>query len=183
MTSATSDNPAPTMSSALRARAGAYIIAAQCFSTGREGVEEYFRARGSAQVLEKARNGQGNPRKNKPFSWIVLAGLGPIWLNLVRFGSGLGPISTRTIWKASMPIAATNPAANATGPTAPGRERPSSKGQAGKVRRPAAPDSRPNRRRAPVASQLSALIGPSPGSRTGISAASARRHNSTAPSA
>src|SRR5271163_303398 len=55
--------------------------------------------------------------------------------------------------------------------------------QAGKVRRPAAPLSRPNSSRAPVASQLSALTGPPPGSRTGISAASAKRHSRTTPSA
>ena len=55
--------------------------------------------------------------------------------------------------------------------------------QAGKLRTPAAPVSRPKSRRAPAASQLSALTGPPPASRAGISAASAKRHNRTTPSA
>jgi hypothetical protein len=50
------------------------------------GAEEYFRARGSAQVIEKARNGQGNPRKTGPFSWIVFA---RAWPDLAEFGFGL----------------------------------------------------------------------------------------------
>jgi hypothetical protein len=32
-----------------------------------------FRLGGSAQPFEKARSGQGNPRKSKPFSWIFFA--------------------------------------------------------------------------------------------------------------
>src|SRR5271156_5888128 len=71
----------------------------------------YFRARGSAQVLEKAQFGlQGKPSR---FLGLPLRGLGPIWLNLDSAWIGLGPISTCTIWKASMPIAAANPIANA----------------------------------------------------------------------
>jgi hypothetical protein len=39
--------------------------------------------RGSAQAFEKARFGQGNPRKSKPFSWSFL---GPAWLGFAGFG-------------------------------------------------------------------------------------------------
>jgi hypothetical protein len=46
----------------------------------------YFRARGSAQVLEKAQFGQGNPRNAEPYSWIVLA---RAWPDLAEFGFGL----------------------------------------------------------------------------------------------
>jgi hypothetical protein len=45
---------------------------------------------GSAEVLEKARFGQGNPRKSKPFPLIFLARLGWILPDLAKFGSGLG---------------------------------------------------------------------------------------------
>jgi hypothetical protein len=45
--------------------------------------QEYFRARGSAQVLEKAQNGQGNPRKTEPFSWELFA---RAWPDLAEFG-------------------------------------------------------------------------------------------------
>jgi hypothetical protein len=50
------------------------------------GAEDIFRARGSAQVLEKAQFGQGNPRKTEPFSWIVFA---RAWPGLAEFGFGL----------------------------------------------------------------------------------------------
>jgi hypothetical protein len=50
---------------------------------GERAAEEYFRARGSAQVSEKARNGQGNPRKTGLFSWIVFA---QAWPDLAEFG-------------------------------------------------------------------------------------------------
>jgi hypothetical protein len=40
-------------------------------------------ARGSAQVLEKARSGQGNARKSKPFPLIFF---GRAWLDFARFG-------------------------------------------------------------------------------------------------
>jgi hypothetical protein len=75
---------------------------------------KYFSARGSAQLLEKAQFGQGNPRKTKPFSWELFA---RAWPDLAEFGwiwIGLGSISTCTISKASMPIAATNRTANLT---------------------------------------------------------------------
>ena len=58
-----------------------------------------------------------------------------------------------------------------------------SNNQAGRLRRPAAPDSRPNRSCEPVAFQPSALTAPSPGRRARISAASARRTSRTRPSA
>src|SRR5271163_5010009 len=51
-----------------------------------EGSRRYFRARGSAQVLEKAQFGQGNPRKTEPFSWIVFT---RAWPDLAEFGFGL----------------------------------------------------------------------------------------------
>jgi hypothetical protein len=38
---------------------------------------------GSAQPLEKAQNGQGNPRKSKPFPWIDFD---PAWPDLAGFG-------------------------------------------------------------------------------------------------
>jgi hypothetical protein len=58
-----------------------------------------------------------------------------------------------------------------------------SKPQAGRLRRPAAPESRPNKSCEPVAFQPNALTVPSPGRRTRISAASARRVSRTRPSA
>src|SRR5271154_1183367 len=50
--------------------------------------QRYFWARGSAQVLEKAQFGQGNPRKTEPFSWIVFT---RAWPDLAEFGFGLDP--------------------------------------------------------------------------------------------
>jgi hypothetical protein len=47
---------------------------------------KYFRAGGSAQVLEKAQFGQGNPRKTKPFFLGILCSA---WLDLAEFGFGL----------------------------------------------------------------------------------------------
>jgi hypothetical protein len=38
-------------------------------SSRRTPQENFFLPRGSAQPVEKARFGQGNPRKSKPFSW------------------------------------------------------------------------------------------------------------------
>jgi hypothetical protein len=38
---------------------------------------------GSAQPLEMAQNGQGNPRKSKPFPWIDFD---PAWPDLAGFG-------------------------------------------------------------------------------------------------
>jgi hypothetical protein len=45
--------------------------------------ENNFRARGSAQVLEKAQNGQGKSKENQAFSWIVFA---RAWPDLAGFG-------------------------------------------------------------------------------------------------
>jgi hypothetical protein len=44
---------------------------------------KYFRGRGSAQVLEKAQNGQGNPRKTEHFPLMDFA---QAWLDLAKFG-------------------------------------------------------------------------------------------------
>src|SRR5215469_4659296 len=44
---------------------------------------------GSAQPFEKAQNGQGNPRKSKPFPLIDFDRLGWILLDLAQFGAGL----------------------------------------------------------------------------------------------
>jgi hypothetical protein len=38
---------------------------------------------GSAQAIKKARFGQGNPRKSKPFSWIYFA---LAWVDFAGFG-------------------------------------------------------------------------------------------------
>src|ERR1700722_5317588 len=54
--------------------------------------------------------------------------------------------------------------------------------QAGRLRIPAAPDSRPNSSLAPEASHASALTRPPPGSRARISALSARRTSRIRPS-
>ena len=51
-----------------------------------ESGRKYFRARGFAQVIDKAQFGQGNPRKTKPFSWI---GFAQAWPDLAEFGFGL----------------------------------------------------------------------------------------------
>src|SRR5271163_940247 len=55
-------------------------------SERRERSRRYFRARGSAQVLEKAQFGQGNPRKTEPCSWILFR---LAWPSLAEFGFGL----------------------------------------------------------------------------------------------
>jgi hypothetical protein len=49
-------------------------------------------ARGSVQVIEKARNGQENPRKSKHFPLIHLA---RIWLGLARIWDDLAEIWNR----------------------------------------------------------------------------------------
>src|SRR5271170_7766237 len=55
-------------------------------SERRERSRKCFRARGSAQVLEKAQFGQGNPRKTEPVSWTVFT---RAWPDLAEFGFGL----------------------------------------------------------------------------------------------
>src|SRR5271163_4999567 len=57
-----------------------------CASERGERSRKYFRARGSAQVIDKAQFGQGNPRKTEPFSWIVFT---RAWPDLAEFGFGL----------------------------------------------------------------------------------------------
>src|SRR5271170_636003 len=69
--------------------------------------------RKSLKGLNSDKEIQGKP---SPLFGFSLRGLGPIWLNLDSAWIGLGPISTCTIctiWKASVPIAAANPIANA----------------------------------------------------------------------
>jgi hypothetical protein len=54
-----------------------------CPSQPREAANKYFRARGSAQPLEKAQFRQGDSRKTKPCSWIAV---GRAWLDFAGFG-------------------------------------------------------------------------------------------------
>jgi hypothetical protein len=65
-----------------RSAIDADAIADQCFRTGRE-APNIFLGQGVRASLEKARNGQGNPRKTVPFSWMVFA---RAWPGLAKFG-------------------------------------------------------------------------------------------------
>ena len=69
-----------TTNTALRVRAEKYHVVIRCFEQ-RERSQKIFGARGSAQALEKARFGQENGRKTKPFS---LMGLAQAWLDFAR---------------------------------------------------------------------------------------------------
>ncbi len=91
------------------------------------------------------------------------------------------PVPTSTpIYASFMALAQLRSQRNSAFPSAVARR---DRGQPGRSRRPASPDSSPKRRRAPAASQEIALTGPPPGARTRISAASASRQRSRSPSA
>jgi hypothetical protein len=70
--------PGKRRSAALRASAKIYTIAYLCYERG-EGGRKSFRARGSAQLIEYARFGKGNPMKAGRFPLIVFE---PAWPSL-----------------------------------------------------------------------------------------------------
>jgi hypothetical protein len=53
------------------------------FPPAKRDEKDFFCPRGSAQPLEKAQNGQGNPRKTRRFSLIYFAGA---WVDFGGFG-------------------------------------------------------------------------------------------------
>jgi hypothetical protein len=74
-----------------RAPAEAAMETAQSRDSGGLGSAKKKRPWGSAQVLEKARSGQGNPSFSFGCLWPGFAGFGRFWLNLVWAWIFLGP--------------------------------------------------------------------------------------------
>jgi hypothetical protein len=80
--------PAARRSEALRARAKAYTILAQCFSA-RRGTKDFWGPGGRRNPLKRlnsAKEIQGKPRL---FLGLPLGLLGPAWPSLAKFGLGL----------------------------------------------------------------------------------------------
>jgi hypothetical protein len=69
-----------------KAPAEAAVRRARGYAEG-PGRQKKKHAGGSAQVLDKARFGQGNPRFSFDYLWPGFAGFGSVWLSLAQFGS------------------------------------------------------------------------------------------------
>jgi hypothetical protein len=59
---------------------------------------------GRRKPLKRLNSDKENPRKTSRFLGLSLRGLGPIWLNLVRFGSGLAQFQHAQYGKRLMPL-------------------------------------------------------------------------------
>jgi hypothetical protein len=74
---------------ALRVRAGAYAIAAQCFHAGRGGAEIIFGPGGRRKSLKRLKTDKEIQGKPSRFLGSILLRLGSIWLDLAKFGTSL----------------------------------------------------------------------------------------------
>jgi hypothetical protein len=83
----TSDDPAPARSRASQARRR-MRLAVQCFLAGRA-AQKYFRARGRRKSLKRLKTDKENQEKPSLILELALLRLGPILLNLAKFGFGL----------------------------------------------------------------------------------------------
>src|SRR5271170_4770439 len=67
---------------------------------GERGAEDISGPGGPRKSLKRLNSDKEIQGKPSHLFGLSLRGLGPIWLNLDSAWIGLGPISTRTIWKA-----------------------------------------------------------------------------------
>jgi hypothetical protein len=91
-------------------------------SEGERGAENILGPGGLRKSLKRLSSDKEIQGKPSRFLGLSLRGLGPIWLNLVIFGSDLAQFQRAQYGKRHMPIAAANPTAKATSVPCNGRK-------------------------------------------------------------